>query len=127
LLNVPGVPTAPTTQNPHRPNVGIVRYGSAVYENASAGGRQYQQLFARLNRHDVQGTCKRICLAPRRDRRAMSGGSRGGVCFVDDLAVEEVDGAFGMIGITRIVGHHADGGPGAVDVLEEFHDRVAVF
>jgi hypothetical protein len=50
----------------------------------------------------------------------------GGASFVHDFAVEEVHGALGVVGVTRVVCDHADGGAGLVDVLEQFHDGVAI-
>jgi hypothetical protein len=55
------------------------------------------------------------------------GGDGGGGGFVYDFAVEEMDGAFGVVGVARVVGDHADGGAGGVDVLEEIHDGIAIF
>ena len=47
--------------------------------------------------------------------------------FVYDFAVEEVDGAFGVVGVARVMSDHADGGAGGVDVVEKIHDGVAIF
>jgi hypothetical protein len=47
--------------------------------------------------------------------------------FVYDFAVEEMDGAFGVIGVAGVVGNHADGGAAGVNVLEKIHDGVAIF
>src|SRR5271155_1152360 len=46
--------------------------------------------------------------------------------FFDDATVEQVNGAFGEVRVTRVVGHHADGGAVAVEVAEKFHDGFAV-
>ena len=46
--------------------------------------------------------------------------------FRDDLAVEQVDFALGVLGEARIVGHHADGRAFAMQVLQQFHHRFAV-
>jgi hypothetical protein len=54
-------------------------------------------------------------------------GDLGGEGFVYDFAVEEMDCAFGVVGVARIVRDHADGGAALVDVLEEFHYGVAIF
>ena len=54
-------------------------------------------------------------------------GDRSGLGFVYDFAVEEMDGAFGVVGVTRVMGDHADGGAAWVDVLEKFHYGVAIF
>ena len=48
----------------------------------------------------------------------VSSGSLRGMCFLDDFAVEEMDGALGVIGITRVVSHHADSGAAGVYLLE---------
>ena len=54
-------------------------------------------------------------------------GDLGGEGFVYDFAVEEMDGAFGVVGVARVVGDHADGGAALVNVLKEFHHGVAIF
>src|SRR5438552_1566012 len=46
--------------------------------------------------------------------------------LLHDSTVEEVDGALGVAGEARIVRHHADGGAGLVELLEQIHDRLAV-
>jgi hypothetical protein len=51
----------------------------------------------------------------------------GGEGFVYDFAVEEVDGTLSMVGVARVVGDHTDGSAGLVNVLEKFHDGVAIF
>ncbi|MFN8651507.1 MAG: hypothetical protein U0133_06375 [Gemmatimonadales bacterium] len=44
----------------------------------------------------------------------------------DHPSVEQVNAAAGVRGVAGIVGHHADGSPGAVQRLEQFHHRLAV-
>ena len=51
-------------------------------------------------------------------------GSDGGF---DDAAVEEMNGALGVMGVARVVGDHADGGAIAVQFLQKIHDGVAIF
>ena len=46
--------------------------------------------------------------------------------FLDDAAVEEVDGAVGVARVARIVGDHADRGAFAVQLAQQLHDRFAV-
>src|SRR5258708_29646009 len=38
-----------------------------------------------------------------------------------------MDGALGVVGVSRVVGDHADGGTALMDVAEKIHDRVAIF
>src|SRR5208283_1939156 len=54
------------------------------------------------------------------------GGNGVGEGFFYDFAVEEMHGALGVVGVARVVGDHADGGAGGVDILEQVHDRVTV-
>ena len=46
--------------------------------------------------------------------------------LLDDAAVEQVDGAVGVARVARVVGDHADGGAGAVQLAQQVHDRLAV-
>src|SRR6476661_1434779 len=46
--------------------------------------------------------------------------------FLDDAAVEEMDGAVGVPCIARVVRDHADGGALAVQFAQELHHRLAV-
>src|SRR5271168_2781493 len=47
--------------------------------------------------------------------------------FFADATVEQVNGAFGEVRVTRVVGHHANGGAIAMQVAQQLHDRFAVF
>ena len=38
-----------------------------------------------------------------------------------------MDGALGVVRVSRVVGDHADGGAALMDVAEEIHDRVPIF
>src|ERR1051325_1994408 len=46
--------------------------------------------------------------------------------FLDDAAVEEMDGAIRVARVARVVRDHADRGAFAVQLAEQFHDRLAV-
>src|SRR5687767_7147474 len=46
--------------------------------------------------------------------------------FVHDAAVKEMNRALGMGGVSGVVRHHADRGPGAMEFSEQVHDRLAV-
>src|ERR1035438_4277717 len=46
--------------------------------------------------------------------------------FFQHAAVEKTDGAVGELGVARIVGHHADGGPGGVQFAQKTHDGLTV-
>ena len=48
----------------------------------------------------------------------LRGGGLRGFGVVDYAAVEEVDGAVGDAGVTRVVGDHADGGAVGVELAE---------
>src|SRR5688572_12250590 len=48
------------------------------------------------------------------------------VRLVDDTAVEELDLAVRIVGVARIVGHHADRRALAVQLAQEVHHRLAV-
>jgi hypothetical protein len=67
-----------------------------------------------------------------RDETAVSAGrrlgglrDRGGL-FLNDPAVEEMDGAVGMAGKARIVGDHTDGGALSMEIAQQFHDGFAI-
>src|SRR5579862_2854172 len=57
---------------------------------------------------------------PKKLRRnaLLRGGGLRGFGVVDYAAVEEVDGAVGDAGVTRVVGDHADGGAVGVELAE---------
>src|SRR5689334_6593602 len=57
----------------------------------------------------------RICISDRRHLQVL----------FDDAAVEQVDVALRVAGVARIVGDHADGGAGAVQLMEQVHHRLA--
>ena len=46
--------------------------------------------------------------------------------LLDDPSVKEVNRAFGVRGVTRVVSDHADRGAAHVQFLEQVHDRFAV-
>jgi len=48
------------------------------------------------------------------------------LCFLHDAAVEQMDGAFGKICVALVVRDHAHRSPVAVQVTQQFHDRLAV-
>src|SRR5882762_2519758 len=48
------------------------------------------------------------------------------LCFLNDAAVEQMNGALGKIRVALVVGNHADGSPVAVQVAQQFHDGFAV-
>ena len=52
--------------------------------------------------------------------------SRHSCRFTDDLPIEEVHGTGGVVGVTSVVGDHANGGALCVEILEKVHDRFAV-
>ena len=56
----------------------------------------------------------------------MTRSSLGGDFVFDDPAVEQMDGAIGVLRKTRVVRDHADGGAAGVQFLEQIHDRFAV-
>src|SRR6516162_1743617 len=45
---------------------------------------------------------------------------------LDNFSVEQMDGAVGEFGIARIVGHHADGRAGLVQLAQQSHNRFSV-
>src|SRR3954469_25726662 len=51
---------------------------------------------------------------------------RFGHVLLDDAAVEEMDAAIGVAGVPRVVRDHRDRRTGAVQLLEQLHDRLAV-
>src|SRR5690349_21520331 len=57
---------------------------------------------------------------------ALFGLALGALLLLDDAAVEEVDGAAGVAGESRVVGDHADGRAVLVQLGEQLHDRLAV-
>src|SRR5262245_19920402 len=46
--------------------------------------------------------------------------------FLDDAAVEQMDGAVGVPRVARVVRDHADRGALTVQLAEQLHDRLAV-
>src|SRR6202022_1617903 len=50
----------------------------------------------------------------------------GFLCFFDDAAVEEVNGALGEIGVALVVRNHADGGAIAMQIAEQLHNGFAI-
>src|SRR6266566_1166707 len=48
------------------------------------------------------------------------------LCFLNDAAVEQMDGALREIRVTLVVRDHADRSPVAVQVAQQLHDRLAV-
>src|SRR2546430_8351886 len=50
----------------------------------------------------------------------------GASFFFDNQAVEEVHDPIGMWGVARVVRHHANGSPTAVQLAQQLHHRLAV-
>src|SRR5947208_8469542 len=46
--------------------------------------------------------------------------------LLDNLAVEQMNGALGMAGETLVVGDHADGGTLAMELLKQFHHSLTI-
>ncbi len=55
-----------------------------------------------------------------------AGGSDHSGCFFHDVSIEQVHGAFGVAGIARVVGDHADGGSVAMQLPQQLHHRFAM-
>src|SRR5439155_4048710 len=58
-------------------------------------------------------------------RRTRDTGDGNRRLFIDNAAIEQVEGSFGVPRVTRIVGDHADGGAAAMELGQQVHDGFA--